>query len=311
MILPILCGPTASGKTRIAEKIARELDADIISADSRTVYRGLVWGNGRYSLSKDITYHMVDIIEIGAPYSSHDFVIDSRKEIDRIFMSGRRSIICGGTMHFIDRFVRGFDSLIRPDEEIRKHYRALAEEMGREYVHDILKDINPALAGGVHPSNLNRTLRYLEIARSPGEGHSIEPYQGDQMTFFIVWPMHILKRRIEARTDEMISIGWIEEVRDLVERGFMGFEPGLDSIGYREIMDHLNGGSSLDEARRKIVSQTVKFARRQLNWLKRMDSNVVHIESEDQLDGAPSRIMEIMRDSDHRPGQASPRTASL
>jgi len=306
----MIAGPTASGKTYIAERAALRTDAEIISADSRTVYRGLKIGNGRYSLSGNIPYHNVDILDIGEFYSCHDFVKDARKYLDTIHAKGKKAILCGGTMHFMDRFVNGIDDLPGPDEKMKGHYRSLAKDHGNHHVHNILKNISPELAQKVHPPNLNRILRYIEISTLKGGRGPIEPYKDEFRIFFLVWPSNILRNRIEKRMEEMFSLGWIDEVRGLMETDHETTEAGLDPIGYPILMDHLKGKISLEEAKREIMTSTVKYARKQMNWLKRLPCTTVHLEEDDELDEVAEGVVNFMNGSGCKQDPVYPRTAA-
>jgi tRNA dimethylallyltransferase len=292
-MLVVITGPTASGKTYLAEKIACGIGGEIISADSRTLYRGIRIGTGGYSNSNSIEYHLTEILEIGEIYSVYEWVKRARKLCEEVTDRGKLPIICGGTLHYIEMFLKGMDSMPEPDENLRAYLKELADKNGRYFVHDILKKLDPALSESVHPNNLERVVRYIERAKGKETIDAIIPYKGDLKLYFLHPEKEFLEQNIHDRISKMFDLGWIDEVKELKRKGYRPSDPGLNSIGYGDIFSYLDGNISLEDARENIVKDTVEYSRRQCKWIKRLDPEVIMIEGEADLLQASDRIMNL------------------
>jgi tRNA dimethylallyltransferase len=296
-MLLIITGPTASGKTYIAEKIAGIVQGEIISADSRTIYRELDIGTGKFTNSDQIPYHLTNVAGIGQNISSYDWVQKATRIIRKIEERDRIPIICGGTMHYIHAFINGIDSVPGPDEEMRRDLREMAKKEGKVHVHDLLKKMDPILANSVHPNNLDRVIRYIEKVRGIIKVDALSPFEGPFAIFFIEPNKELLRSRVSSRVKEMIAQGWIEEVESLIEQGYEIDEPGFDSIGYREIFKHIKGDITLQEAERSICRRTMEYSKKQLNWKKRLDPHTIHINDPSDLESAVDIMKEILHRS--------------
>ena len=185
-MLIIITGPTASGKTAIAEEIGRRSNGEIISADSRTLYRDLKIGTGRYTLSDDLKYHMIDLLGPDEFISVREFIIKARDACSDIERRGKIPILCGGTMHYIDRFIKGIDPNPPPDPALRRKLKRISRDHGPDRVHEMLKQMDPDMASTVHPNNLERTIRYIERAGCKQKREAIKPFSEKFIHIFIV-----------------------------------------------------------------------------------------------------------------------------
>ena len=271
----VLTGPTASGKTTIAETLATECSGEIVSADSRTVYSEIMIGNGRYTMSKDIVYHLVGTRKLGEPYSVHDFLMEARASVEDIHRRGGTPIVCGGTCHFIERFLRGLDPGPPPDWDLRQHYRRLTFKHGPELLHSILEEKDPLKAAKIHVNDLKRTIRALEDLAPVEKRPPIPPFQDEVKAFFLDLPPRESRERIERRTAEMFELGWIEEAKRLLEMGFDERTAGLDMIGFHEVFEHLRGNLPLREAQERIMARTTRYAKAQRKWASRLGLNMI------------------------------------
>jgi tRNA dimethylallyltransferase len=293
-MLLIITGPTASGKTYLAERIASKARGEIISADSRTIYNDLVIGTGRYSNSSEITYHLIGIIQIGMTFSAYDWVKKARSISEEVLDREGLPIICGGTHHYVELFLKGIDSVPEPDAELRILLKTLAAGKGKVHVHGILRDLDPDLAEKVHPNNLERIVRYIERAGAKREIKAIPPFFEDHVLYFLQPDNKIIAASIERRVDEMIEKGWVDEVRGLMEKGFTPDSPGLDSIGYSDILSHIRGEIDLEEARSGIIAKTIEYSKKQLKWMKRLDPTILEVKGPEDLDKRCEEIVDLI-----------------
>jgi tRNA dimethylallyltransferase len=290
----IITGPTASGKTPLAEMIAVRINGEIISADSRTLYRDLTIGTGGYSNSNSVKYHLTGVIDIGTTYSAYEWVEGARTISDDIINREKIPIICGGTLHYIEMFINGMDSMPEPDGDLRNHLKAIAKIKGRKFVYEILTDLDPDLAEKVHPNNLERIVRYIERVKGNAKFEDIPPYKGDYELYFLLPDREYLERKITARVAEMIEMGWIDEVNKLKKKGHLPTTPGLNSIGYSEIFNYLDGRISLEEARSNILKNTLDYSKKQCKWIKRLDPKVINISREDDISQTAEDVLEFI-----------------
>lgn len=270
--LIIITGPTATGKTSVAETIAEKLDGEIISADSRIMYRGLDIGTGKYTLSKNIRYHMVDVLDIGQRNTSHDFVTKTRKITRDILDRGKKVIICGGSIELVYRYLKGMDPSPRPDPELRLELEKSYVQNGAEQLWEYLYNKDPELAKRVHPNNKQRMIRYLERSLLTTYEDNIEPIEMKYICLFSCMDRDIHKDKIKNRVYEMFEMGWVDEIRSLLEKGYSPNDAGFDSIGYRYIADRIVQGKCLNGTEKAIICMTWNYAKRQMNWRKRVPS---------------------------------------
>jgi tRNA dimethylallyltransferase len=284
-----LLGPTASGKHDIALHLAGRLGAEIISVDSMKVYRGMDIGTakpGRAELAR-VPHHLVDICDPSETYSAGRFVRDAAEARRGIESRGRRALFVGGTSLYYKAYRYGMfegpaaDPLLR-DELIAEGPAALHSELSR---------VDPAAAKRIHPNDLKRLVRAVEVYRKTGEPISARQSQfdrpmGDAKVFIL--RSKDLAERVERRVRRMIEAGLVDEVRRLLAKPWS--KEGRAAVGYREIVDHLEGRGSLEDAEREIVRDTMRFTRRQATWFKTF-TDATWVDASDRTDETASRIL--------------------
>ncbi|MHC4197912.1 MAG: tRNA (adenosine(37)-N6)-dimethylallyltransferase MiaA [Planctomycetota bacterium] len=299
----ILTGPTASGKSGVALHIARGIGAEIISADSMQVYRGMDVGTAKPTREAraDVTHHLIDIVEPSERYSVGRFVSDAHKAIADIESRGKRYIIVGGTGLYIKALREGLFSAPEADWALREELMAVAEERGSEYLHNALREVDPQSAERIPEGDLRRTVRALEVHRKTGHAISLlhrEWGQGGGKSVLIALYRRKtnLYRRIEERVDRMLELGLIEEVERLLSRPDKPGKQAREALGYKEVIEHLEGKLSADEMRDKIKQNTRRFAKRQMTWFRSFCRvNWVAVNEGEDAESVARRAQEVLK----------------
>ena len=274
----VICiqGPTASGKSALAEALAQRLDGEIVSADSMQVYRGMDIGTAKVApKQRHVAYHCIDLVDPGTPYSAALYQRDARAAIDDIAKRKRRAIICGGTGLYVRAAIDDMEFAPgRAESPARAKYGALAEELGSQGLHDLLKEKDPQSAALIHPHNVRRTIRAFEMLEA-GDSYarrkaSFKSMQACIPTVKLALNLNrsLLYERIDARVDAMVQSGLVEEVERLLGAGFRAGLTAPQAIGYKELVAYLDGELTLDEALVQIKQATRRYAKRQLSWLR-------------------------------------------
>lgn len=275
-----LMGPTASGKTDIAVRLCKRFPFDIISVDSALVYRGMDIGTAKPDAeTRERTPHrLIDIRDPEESYSAGDFVRDARHEIDDILAAGRLPLLVGGTMMYFRALTGGIAELPAADAEIRAAIDAEAENSGWPAVHRELMAVDPEVAKRIQPNDRQRIQRALEVYRSSGRALSDWQKATPEMTSdgidFIKIALQPATRqrlheRIEERLNFMLNNGFLDEVKALHDRpGLTREHASMRSVGYRQLWEHLDGETTLEEARDKALFATRQLAKRQITWLR-------------------------------------------
>lgn len=270
----VLLGPTASGKTAVALEIAPRLEAEIVSVDSRQVYRGMDIGTATPTPEERarVPHHLIDLVDPGEPYSAGRFRDDAIAAIREIRRRGRRPILVGGTGLYLDALLRGLGPVPARDEAVRSALERRLEDEGAEALHAELRGVDPASAARIHPHDRVRLVRALEIraitGRPPSELRTWGRTSEDALMVGLRWERSRLYERIDARLAAMMRRGFLEEVVRLREAGYGASSPGLRTPGYRELLAHLERGISLDEAVAAAARSTRHLARRQVQWFR-------------------------------------------
>ena len=278
--LIIIVGPTAVGKTELSIKIAREFDAEIISADSMQIYKDMDIGTAKASLKnrKKVSHHMIDEITPEEEYSVADFQEKVDRLIPEIISRGKWPMLVGGTGLYINAVVDGFMlPEMKPDEELRSSLRHEAKEKGNEYVHDKLKEIDSVLAKKLHPNDLRRVIRGIEIYKKTGKTKTYyrkkqekRPPRYRTLKIGLTRDREELYNRINQRVENMIDNGLLNEVKSLLEKYNLS-KTAKQALGYKELIKYLNNEIDLKEAVRLIKRDTRHLAKKQLTFLKRDD----------------------------------------
>jgi tRNA dimethylallyltransferase len=275
-MLLALVGPTASGKTKAAIELAERLDAEIVSVDSMLVYRGMDVGTAKPSSKQRarVPHHLIDVAEPEEPFTVARYQALAREAIGGIRGRGRRVLLAGGSGLYLRALADDLD-LPGTDPEIRARLEADAERVGAARLHERLAANDPDAAGRIEPANVRRTVRALEVAELTGRPFSTfatawDRYDPERLRAVgIAIPREVLARRIETRVHAMVDAGLLDEVRDLVDRGFGGWLTASQAIGYAEFAAHLAGESTLADAVAGTIKRTKALARRQLSWFRR------------------------------------------
>ena len=279
--LVAIVGPTASGKSALAERIACELDSSVVSVDAMQVYCGMDIGTAKTpTAERTCPLLMVDVAEVGEPYSVSIFQHDGRKEIDRLLGERKTPVLCGGTGLYLNALVDEMEFPVgETGGEGRRPYEELARTQGNQALYDLLRGRDPESAALIHPNNVRRVVRALELADEGSsyarqhEGlHRREPHYDCR-----IWGINRnrteLYRRINERVDVMFEMGLVDEVKGLCDRGLASSLTAHQAIGYKEVVSYLQGDCSLDEARETIKRRSRNYAKRQISWF-RHDSRI-------------------------------------
>ena len=270
-----LMGPTASGKSVLAERLAEAFDGELISVDSALVYRGLTIGAAK----PDYPHHLIHIRDPADVYTAADFARDARACIDEIRSRGRRPILVGGSMLYFRALLQGFDAVPEVDPAIRVSIDEEARALGWPAMHRQLAEVDPQTAARLHPNHSQRIGRALEVYRGTGralsewqQGETVPP-TGDTIDYDCVAlcpeERATLHARIARRLDEMFDAGLVDEVRLLYRRDDLHVDlPAIRAVGYRQVWSHLAGELTLVECREKVLAATRQLAKRQITWLR-------------------------------------------
>ncbi|MEK7528732.1 MAG: tRNA (adenosine(37)-N6)-dimethylallyltransferase MiaA [Patescibacteria group bacterium] len=273
--LVVLLGPTASGKTQLSLDLASLFDGEIISADSRQVYRQMDIGTDKVPLEKRkiVPHHMIDIVDPDERFTTADYKQMTEKTIDEVLAKKRIPFLVGGTGLYLRTITQNF-SLAGESQnlEIRKKLEEELNALGGKVLHDRLRELDPAAADKVHPNNRHHLLRALEIVmltgkpKSAAAGTSESKY--DVLKIGLSVPRDELYRRINERVDEQIKNGLVEETKKLLEK-YPATLQSMQTLGYSEIVQYLNGELTLEQAIAFIKQNTRHFAKRQTTWFRK------------------------------------------
>lgn len=279
--LVVLVGPTAVGKTELAIKLAVRLQAEIISADSRLFYRGMDIGTAKPSLAErsQVPHHLIDLVNPDETLSLAEFQRLAQSAVAEIAGRGRLPILVGGTGQYVRAITQGWEvPAVEPDPGLRRALQSWADQVGHAGLHHVLEVLDPAAARLIDARNLRRTVRALEVIYFTGRRFSDQRQRGESpyriLTLGLWRPRLELYTRIDARIQDMLSNGLIEEVRRLLAKGYSADLPALSAIGYCQIIAYLIDTLSLGEAVAQIQRATRVFVRRQANWFKPDDPSI-------------------------------------
>lgn len=271
-----LVGPTASGKTEAALRVAEALGAEILSIDSMQVYRGMDVGTAKPTAEQRarIRHHLLDLVDPSEVFSVAAFQAAAREAADDVRRRGARPLLVGGSGLYLRAVV---DRLEFPGTEsnVRDDLEEEAAFVGADRMHGRLAEMDPVAASKIEPANVRRTVRALEVAAITGRPFSSyasawDDYPADRVRAAGVrLTPEQLSSRAEERVREMLAAGWIEEVETLVAGGFGGWLTSTQAIGYAELARHLAGELSMEDAVRQTITRTHRLARRQMAWFRR------------------------------------------
>jgi tRNA dimethylallyltransferase len=275
----VIVGPTCSGKTNLSLKLAHLLPGEIISADSRQIFKYLDIGTAKppkYQLEK-IPHHLIDILDPSENYDASIFEKDAENSIEQIFQKNKTPIVVGGSGLYIKSLIDGIFDTSAKDLDYRKELLQKRLEFGKEFLHEELKKVDPSSANAIHPKNWKRVIRALEVYHTTGEPiwkhHQMQSISKEKKynfkQFGLKWDRNILYENINRRVDEMIGNGLIDDVKNILKNGYAKNLNSLDTVGYKEIIQHLDGIISLETAIELIKRNTRHYAKRQLTWFRK------------------------------------------
>jgi len=288
--LVAIVGPTAVGKTALALRLADELPVEVVSADSRQVYRYMDIGTAKPTVEERlrVRHHLLDVVEPDETFTLAQYQELAYAAIDDIQRRGRLPLLVGGTGLYVKAVLEGLSiPRVKPDHRLREQLYAEAAAKGYETLHRRLHELDPVAAERIDARNVRRVVRALEVCYLVGkpisslQRASPPPYR--ILRIGLTMPRHLLYRRIDERVERMLAAGLVEEVRSLVERGYDYHLPAMSGLGYRQIGMYLRGEVSLEEAVALIKRQTRRFVRQQANWFRKDDPSIVWFDASNPI----------------------------
>lgn len=274
--IPAIIGPTASGKTTLSLLVAKKLNADIISADSRQIYKYLNIGTAKPSADElhRVKHHFVDILYPDQEYNAGEYSLQARARISELLSCGTPPILVGGSGLYIRAVIDGLIEAPGKNSELREVLEEEARSLGGDVLYKKLKKVDPVSAAKMDATKIRRIVRALEVFYSTGkrisELHSVQESKNPctVVQFGLEWDRKSLYRRIEHRVDDMISRGLIEEVQGLMNKGYSRTINALNTVGYKEVFQFFEGTLTRGEMARLIKQNTRHYAKRQLTWFR-------------------------------------------
>lgn len=279
MRLPVIIGATAVGKTELSIQVASKVDAEIISADSRQVYRFMDIGTAKPTREQleAVKHYMIDVVGPDEHFGAGEYGRAARDLVSQIMSNGKVPLVVGGSGLYLRALVEGFFPAPPVDRSLRKRILEAAEEKGTRSLHERLKEVDPEAARRIHTNDLQRISRALEVyeqTKTPISElqKSRSAHRFDPVYIGLARDRRELYKRIERRIEEMVGLGFAKEVKRLLERGYSSSLNSFRAVGYREMSAHLSGELTLDEAMARMRKNTKAFARRQLTWFRSLDN---------------------------------------
>ncbi|MES0278340.1 MAG: tRNA (adenosine(37)-N6)-dimethylallyltransferase MiaA [Dehalococcoidales bacterium] len=276
-----IVGPTAAGKSRLAIDLARAFDGEIVSADSRQVYRYLDIGTAKSPPEElaMVKHHLIDVVNPDDGFSLARYQEMANEAIDDIQRRAKLPLLVGGSGLYVWAVLEGWNiPRVAPDIELRQRLEEMAARDGAEGLCRELARIDPAAAARIDKHNIRRIIRAIEVARGAGEAFSRlkdkQPPSYRSLMIGLTAERTELYRRIDLRVDKMIENGLVAEVRSLIDRGYSLELPAMSGIGYRQIGRHISGELDIEAAVQQIKFENHRFVRRQQNWFKPKDSRI-------------------------------------
>ena len=276
-LLAIL-GATATGKSAVAMRLARELDGEIVNADALQVYRGLDIGTAKPTaeMRREVRHHLLDILEPSEVFSAGEFARRARAVIADVERRGKTAVLAGGSGFYLRALLQGLSPLPRSDPEIRRALEERLRRAGLPALYEELRELDPETALRLAPGDRQRILRALEVARGSGRALSdwirAQPMGAAPLAAVkigLTLPRSILYDRIADRVRQMVLRGWVAEVEGLLSRGVEPGAPAFQAIGYRQIVRHVLGSWSLETALEETIRATRHYAKRQETWFRK------------------------------------------
>jgi len=298
----VITGPTACGKSAVALRLAELTGTEILSVDSMKIYRRMDIGTAKPTPADRarVPHHLIDLREPWEGYSVHDYVRDAEGAARLCASRGHAVLMEGGTPLYLKAFLEGLFEGPPPDEGLRARLREEASEQGLARLHARLERVDPVAAARIHINDERRIIRALEVHAQTGTPISELQRQFGRRrehiharVFALRRPREELRERVARRVDRMLERGWLDEARTLLEIHEGGdplSRPALGALGYRELWAHIRGEIPLDEARRRIARETMRFVRKQMTWLRSF-GGIEWLDATDDPDGDAERVV--------------------
>lgn len=274
----VICGPTASGKTALSIELAKRTNGEIVSADSMQIYKDMNIGTAKPTKEEmqGIKHYLIDFVSPDERYSVAQYKKDAKKAIKEIIEKGKQPIVVGGTGLYVDSLIYEIEyNDIKFDENYRKSLEKIAEKQGLETLYNMALEIDSKAMEKISKNDKKRIMRVLEIYNATGKTKTEQeiesrkkPVEYDYKVFAINWDREELYNRINKRVDLMIEQGLIDEVKSILKK-YKTFPTAMQGLGYKEVVDYLNGNLSKEEMMEKIKLETRRFAKRQLTWFRK------------------------------------------
>lgn len=304
-LLVVIVGPTAVGKTKISVQLAEKFGGEIVSADSRQVYRFMDIGTAKPSPDdmRRIPHHMIDVVNPDEEYTAADYRRDAHAAIKSIFLKGKIPIMVGGSGLYIRAVIDGIFPGPGSDRKIREKLEKEVEMSGLPSLYDRLCKVDPVASSRIHPNDKRRIIRALEIYEVTGKPISSLQEEGKKkeagystVMIGLNRPRKELYRRIEERVEEIFQQGFVEEVKTLLDKGYEESLISMEALGYREVIKFLKSEISLELAKKKVKQNTCHYARRQLIWFRK-DKRITwfNIRNEEKSDETAEKIYQFLR----------------
>ena len=304
--IPVIAGPTASGKSALAIGICKAAGGELVCADSMQIYRGLDVGTAKDSREElgNVPHYLTDIVDPGTDFSVYDYVNAALPVIKDILQRGKLPVVCGGTGQYISALLYGLDYGTGDEEAELQATKELEEEFERcgiEVLYERLRIEDPEAAKTIHPNNTRRVIRALAVQKALGitfsEKNRRSKEKGPEFpfkVFMIDWDREKLYDRINRRVDVMIENGIIDEARMLLESGTDRSSTCWQAIGYKEMLKYIDGEETLEQAADRIRIGTRHYAKRQLTWFRGMGEDVTYLKP-DNVNVNAEKVLELCK----------------
>lgn len=296
----VICGPTASGKTALSIELAKKMNGEIISCDSMQIYQDMNIGTAKPTIEEQqgIPHHLIDFVSPEERYSVADFKKDAKEAIKNILEKGKLPIIVGGTGLYIDSLIYEIEyPMIEFDETYRKELEEKVEKQGLKSLYEEAKKIDPIAIEKISENDKKRILRILEIYHATGKNKTEQEKESrkkeveyDYQVYALNWDREKLYERINKRVDIMIEQGLIEEVEKIREKYHI-FPTAMQGLGYKEVVEYLEGKTSKEEMMEKIKMETRRYAKRQLTWFRK-NKQTIWLEGQEKIQNNIEIILE-------------------
>lgn len=280
----VVAGPTAVGKTELAIALSKGIDGEIVGCDSMQIYRFMDIGSAKPTLEerKEVPHHLIDFVDPREEFSVARYQELARKAINEIHHRGKVSVISGGTGLYLDSIIYDLDFSKKPDGGVfnkrRNELFQLAENHGNDVLHGVLSELSPEMASKIHPNNVKKVVRAIEVLENGGNSYDYQTIQKKEYSkykpamFCLTRDREELYDRINKRVDVLMENGLLDEIKGLLAMGLSKSQISMKGIGYKELISYLNGEIELNEAVQLIKRNTRRFAKRQLTWFRKYDN---------------------------------------